>query len=46
MHIEAQIEELRAELAACVCKRERRQIERELAAAIVEKDALAEVYHM
>jgi hypothetical protein len=34
MPIEAQIEELRAELKACISKRETRQIERELAALI------------
>ena len=36
MPLEAQIEELRAELEACVTKRERKQIARELEAALAD----------
>jgi hypothetical protein len=38
MTIEQHIEELRAELRTCICRKERRQIERELQAA---RDELA-----
>lgn len=42
MTIEQHIEELRAELRNAVVRKERRQIEAELAAAVEELDALLE----
>jgi hypothetical protein len=44
MLVEQQIEELRAELSACWSRREAKQIEAELQAAMAESDRLARAF--